>query len=870
MIAIANLSYPYSPFSTLCIYTTRSAVIAVADRSHQQFYTSQQLITFAQKFRLPHNDYWVFSTKNTASKLFQFYDDIREVGTAGIVIKGLDQLVVDWGQGKRTVSMRIASMYPHEEYQGDILEGLVVRYVPFDGDSSSNEAFFGSLNELAVESKQYLSLLSEASERSQSINGPKQLEDFYSYEGDNKDAPDSLRRYLDGFSQCQRLEYTNGIEEAGDWNVSSWIPGVVESDTSVDNETSQIIRLIQRLKDLNVRVHYNLHKGDHCVCIIHVLHDASFKKYNFSRKEADMLLFRGFSIELIFDDGVEDAPSSSSAASAEAEHAVVSNTNTDDSAQLMLKMKFLPYMVRTFGCRNGLKVLSESGVYAYERYTLGMLNRWGISHGSIKKWQPYFYYWGQYAKSILECQTLNNNRNTSSLRPLSSQNYLSHVAAFENLYQSNQLMGIDIENASSGTKSKFRGIVLVVSLTKDKSTAFADMLATRLTTRKMLDDIRKLSEVDVLSSLLEDDQGGIICSAEVEDGISSIRKLNKRGQFTDALCIVLLGCDQAAIDSRYDAGSKELKKCSGMSKAWLKLPCKKLFEVVSNEESSAAVEEKEMDKIVPIISELSASLPSQDKGPGLLVFFPAIPGCGKSTLCSESVNKAIVKAMADASNGSFVTTCEGDRVNGKYWPHVMKQRLEKTSSVLLADKNAAPASWSSIADICDKSHALPVPVLPDSVALSTVVVEHTSPSASRLSRQCSYPFSLQYLAVCILRVLMRPTGSHNGKLDRSTEDACMVVVKFYCLYRDVSAETMLSTIHDKMLGSCLTTKNPVVTIPFFRKNCGKDELPQDLCECLTDALHLQVRVWYWFRCRWSLLSFLVKCVSSSYLCFSIA
>ena len=55
-------------------------LIAVADRGDGgkgRFYLTNELVKFAHKFRLPHNDTWIFSTSASCELLFQYYDDMR-------------------------------------------------------------------------------------------------------------------------------------------------------------------------------------------------------------------------------------------------------------------------------------------------------------------------------------------------------------------------------------------------------------------------------------------------------------------------------------------------------------------------------------------------------------------------------------------------------------------------------------------------------------------------------------------------------------------------------------------------------------------------------------------------------------------------
>ena len=58
--------------------------------------------------------------------IFSCLDTMREVGTATTVMKQLDKIT-----SANDECAKVAWLYPHEIFQGDILEGIVIRYVPY-------------------------------------------------------------------------------------------------------------------------------------------------------------------------------------------------------------------------------------------------------------------------------------------------------------------------------------------------------------------------------------------------------------------------------------------------------------------------------------------------------------------------------------------------------------------------------------------------------------------------------------------------------------------------------------------------------------------------------------------------------------------
>lgn len=799
-------------------------MLSVADRNTQQFYNSLQLIDFAQKFRLPHNDYWMFGTHNSCEKLFQFYDDIREIGTADTVIKGLDQLAVcadvDYIQTRR-----IASMYPHLAYQGNILEGLVVRFVENSTKDTGNQ-FLQSVNELSRVSGSNLSIMSIANENI--IPPQKCLDDFFS--SNDRQIIDSERELCSFLNNSQKLARAVGAERKGEYELSSLILDCIQNDQQLDSESEQIVQLIRSLKELGVKVEYKLYNEDisteslqrqRWICIIHVIHDETFKKYRTAQKGNEMVLFRGFSFELVLDEpdtvNIDPLPT-----------ATLTRVNSTAVNPLMLKMKFLPYMVRTFCCRNGLRVLSRSGIDGYEHYTLDLLKKWQISHNSIKEWQPYFYSWGMYAEAILKqqkqsCTNVQQLKNSSGdSKQLNSNTYLKYLSDFDALYRSGQLASVTNE------KAKYHGLIIVISANKEDSSICGDFLSSKLRIRTRFDRNSSITEVEMLSTLCG---SAALCNTIVEDSHAPIRRLINKDQYAEAICVVLFGCSDEEIALKYEVGTPEHRKASGMSKAWGRLRCKEIFHLpkLSSEQLQDSIEAA---NIIDRLIELSGCGSQEERRPGLLVHFPCIPGSGKSSLCSQDIHSYIkqnaIRAKESDQQARPVIVCEGDTVKGKYWHHVLLERLKHPDSILLADKNATPNVWDTVKDTCIKSHAVSIPVLPDCKALCTVKVMHSD-------QECYYPYSLEYLAVCMLRVLRRPKDSHAGKLDGSAEYAMLVVMMFYSLYRGITTEQFISMMDGCNAKGFEGAESTTIRVPFFN-NSHFQELPKDLHEGLIDAL----------------------------------
>ncbi|CAA7026259.1 unnamed protein product [Microthlaspi erraticum] len=192
------------------------------------------------------------------------------------------------------------------------------------------------------------------------------------------------------------------------------------------------------------------------------------------------------------------------------------------------------------------------------------------------------------------------------------------------------------------------------------------------------------------------------------------------------------------------------------------------------------------------------------KDEGLLVFFPGIPGCAKSALCKELLN-----SPEGLEDDRPVHTLMGDLVKGKYWPKVADERRKKPQSIMLADKNAPNEDvWRQIEDMCRKTRASAVPVVPDS--------EGTD----------SNPYSLDALAVFMFRVLQRV--NHPGNLDKGSPNAGYVLLMFYHLYEGKNRKEFESELIERF-GS-------LIKMPLLKSD--RSPLPDPVKSVLEEGIDL--------------------------------
>jgi len=255
------------------------------------------------------------------------------------------------------------------------------------------------------------------------------------------------------------------------------------------------------------------------------------------------------------------------------------------------------------------------------------------------------------------------------------------------------------------------------------------------------------------------------------------------------------------------------------------------------------------EKLLEQLKEFSDKIPKMDCRRGMLVYFPVIPGFGKSSLCNGLTPSFVKLQSADrvlmegdpalqinvaipqgAQRPRKLTIRAGDAIKEKFWPTVRQEKLKEKSSIYIADKNVPPNSFYIVRDIVESLNLLGVAILPDSGALTDTTVVHRSLTTNGEDILRSYPFSLAFLVICIARVLSR---EHIGKLDSRSTHACMVVIKFFAFFRGLSSDSLKEQVILQLGGT-------TITVPFLRKN--KIDMPHRLSEALETALSVQMAI----------------------------
>ena len=264
---------------------------AVADRNQERFWGTDEIVALAQRFRLPHNDAWIFKSKQSVQKLFAFYDEARETSYATDVDKAMSE----------SADTRVKSMLPHVDFQGDILEGIVIRFVACETDS----ALLDKIEAMAARSREIAALVPPSRPDAWQLIAEKGIEAdslltvnlrelFQKTKFAKSDSPKSFAASVAKVMDASRIRrrVQKVPKNKVDIDLPSWTRNLRQSE---DVESQRIAKLIESLGDINVRVDYGLLREhtpgykDRWLCVVHIIHDFSHQKFRKRMKPGDMV-----------------------------------------------------------------------------------------------------------------------------------------------------------------------------------------------------------------------------------------------------------------------------------------------------------------------------------------------------------------------------------------------------------------------------------------------------------------------------------------------------------------------------------------------------------------------------------------------------
>ncbi|XP_061359038.1 tRNA ligase 1 isoform X2 [Gastrolobium bilobum] len=380
-----------------------------------KFYSTPEIIAFCRKWRLPTNHVWLFSTRKSASSFFAAYDALCEEGTATPVCKALDEIA----------DISVPGSKDHVKAQGEILEGLVARLVSHE-----------SSNHIEKILKEFPPPLADGVALD---FGPSLREICAANRSDEKQQIKALLESV-GSSFCPDYSDWFGTDAAdfhsrnADRSVLSKFLQTHPADYST-KKLQEMVRLMREKRyPAAFKCYHNFHKADvissdnlFYKMVIHVHSDSAFRRYQKEMRLKPGLwpLYRGFFVDInLFKPNKEKAAEISKNNSINASDGTDSEIDdfADEDANLMVKLKFLTYKLRTFLIRNGLPILFKEGPGAYKAYYLRQMKIWGTSPRKQRELSKMLDEWAVYI------------RRKCGNKQLSSSTYLSEAEPFLEQY----------------------------------------------------------------------------------------------------------------------------------------------------------------------------------------------------------------------------------------------------------------------------------------------------------------------------------------------------------------------------------------------------------------------------------------------------
>lgn len=341
-----------------------------------KFYSTPDVIAFCRKWRLPTNHVWLFSTRKSVTSFFVAYDALCEEGTATPVCKALDEVA----------DISVPGSKDHVRVQGEILEGLVARIVSHES-SKHMEQILSDFPPPPLEGA------------GQDL-GPSLREICTTNRTDEKQQIKALLECV-GTSFCPNYMdwFGNEASDSHSRNADRSVVSKFLQAHSADYSTTKLQEMVRLMREKRFpaafKCYHNFQKINrvssdnlHFKMVIHVHSDSAFRRYQKEMRFKPELwpLYRGFFVDLnLFKANKERA-----AEFAKGSDAVLKTMNegngasgkdglADEDANLMIKLKFLTYKIRTFLIRNGLSILFKEGPAAYRAYYLRQMKIWNTS-----------------------------------------------------------------------------------------------------------------------------------------------------------------------------------------------------------------------------------------------------------------------------------------------------------------------------------------------------------------------------------------------------------------------------------------------------------------------------------------------------------
>ncbi|KAJ9698200.1 hypothetical protein PVL29_007335 [Vitis rotundifolia] len=383
-----------------------------------KFYSTPDIIAFCREWRLPTNHVWLFSTRKSVTSFFAAYDALCEEGTATPVCKALDEVA----------DISVPGSKDHVKVQGEILEGLVARIVSHESSKHLEKV----LRDFPP----------PTSEAAGSDLGPSLREICAANRSDEKQQIKALLESI-GTSFCPDYLDWFGNESVGfhSRNADRSVLSKFLQARPADFSTTKLQEMIRLMKEKRFptafKCYYNFHKVDsistdnlYFKMVIHVHSDSAFRRYQKEMRYKPGLwpLYRGFFVDLNLFKANKEKAAEIAKNNSDLEKNVNGNSGTsgqeglaDEDANLMIKLKFLTYKLRTFLIRNGLSILFKEGPSAYRAYYLRQMKIWGTSAGKQRELSKMLDEWAAHIRRKYGTKQLSSSIYLSEAEPFLEQ-----------------------------------------------------------------------------------------------------------------------------------------------------------------------------------------------------------------------------------------------------------------------------------------------------------------------------------------------------------------------------------------------------------------------------------------------------------------
>ncbi|KAL2938274.1 tRNA ligase 1 [Bienertia sinuspersici] len=388
-----------------------------------KFYSTAEVIAFCRKWRLPTNHVWLFSTRKSVTSFFAAFDALCEEGTATTVCKALDEVA----------EISIPGSKDHVKVQGEILEGLVARIVSPESSKHLQEVMRDCSRSPVEEAEISLGpTLREICAANRSDEKQVMLQNLH-----------QIRALLDEIGSAFCPSFVDWLgNEAGDVHFRTADRSVVTKflqSHPADYSTKKLQEMVRLMKEKRFpaafKSYFNFHKADsmsqdniHFKMVIHVHSDSAFRRYQKEMRHNPGLwpLYRGFFVDINLSKGSKQ--------SADQVKSMIDTKNfnvsddasgvdllADEDVNLMVKLKFLTYKLRTFLIRNGLSILFNDGPAAYKAYYLRQMKIWGTSAAKQKELSKMLDEWAVYIRRKCGSKQLRSDVYLSEAEPFLEQ-----------------------------------------------------------------------------------------------------------------------------------------------------------------------------------------------------------------------------------------------------------------------------------------------------------------------------------------------------------------------------------------------------------------------------------------------------------------